>query len=60
VEATGTLWRIQQYKRALALLEAPMCVRPTMVFTIKPDALGPFPKAQKPSFFTAALVRSVS
>jgi hypothetical protein len=56
----GTLWRIQQYKRALAYLEAPRCMRPTMVFTIKSDVLGPFPKAHKPSFFTAAWVRSLS
>lgn len=56
----GTLWRIQQYKRALAYLEAARCMRPTMVFTIKSDVLGPFPKAHKPSFFTAAWVRSLS
>jgi hypothetical protein len=44
----------------VALLEAPRCMRPAMVFTIKSDALGPFPKAHNPSFFTAALVRSLS
>lgn len=56
----GTLWRIQPYKRALALLEVPRCMQPAMVFTIKSDALAPFPKAHKPSFFTAAWVRSLS
>jgi hypothetical protein len=54
VEATGRLWRIQQYKRALALWEVPRCMRLAMVFTIKSDILALFPKAYKPSFFTAA------
>jgi hypothetical protein len=53
-------WRIQPCTRALALLEAPMCMRLAMVFTIKSDGLGPFPMAHKPSFFTAAWVRSLS
>jgi hypothetical protein len=35
-------------------------MRPALVFTIKSDALGPFPKANKPSLFSAALVRSLS
>jgi len=56
----GTLWRIQPYKRALALLEVPRCIRLAMIFTVKSDALDPFPKGQKPSFSTAALVRSLS
>ena len=56
----GVPWRIQPCTRALALLEAPMCMRLAMVFTIKSDGLGPFPMAHKPSFFTAAWVRSLS
>jgi hypothetical protein len=31
-----------------------------MVFTIESDTLALFPKAHKPSFFTAARVRSLS
>ena len=60
MEPTVTLWRIQQYERALALLEAPMWMGSAMVFTIKSDTLAPFPKAHKPSFLTAALVWSLS
>ena len=60
MEAIGARWRIQSYNRALALLETPICMRPAMVFAIKSDTLAPFPKAHKPSFFTAAWVPSLS
>ena len=60
MDAMGTLWRIQPYRRVLALLELPRCMRPALVFTVKSDTLAPFPKAYKPNFFTAALVRSLS